>query len=430
MPVVKRFLMMGLPGLAGLLCAAELCSGTAGSAGAARPATPPAAPAGPRAEADRASLVEAERAFARAADEKGVREAFLAFLADDAILFRPAPVPGKEWMRSHPAPPIRLAWRPSFAEVSGAGDLGYTLGPYEARPLPPASSPAAPNKLPAPPPPANKPPVNPPAPGKLPAAPGKPTATPMAAVPVASAADPAPASPPPAQAASDVEYGHFVSVWKKQPDGAWRVALDAGTENPPPPGAAASGSVVEHGKSAGGGAQVDVEAARGELLAADRAFAAASLAKGTRAAYLAYLADDARILRDGLLPIAGRAAIRKAFSSSQRPELLVWEPMRADVARSGDLGYTYGSSGVKADGPKGVISHPGFYVRIWEKQRGAGWKVALDLLMPPPPAPPRQAPASPPPQGTRAPAPPAPSQTPAPPPPAPPRPPAPALPRR
>jgi ketosteroid isomerase-like protein len=426
MPVVKRFLMAGLPGLAGLLCAVELFAGTAGSAGAARPALPAAAPAGPRAEADRVSLVEAERAFARAADEKGVREAFLAFLSDDAILFRPGPVPGREWVRSRPAPPIRLAWRPSFAEVSGAGDLGYTLGPYEARPLPPA---AAPNKLPAPPPAA---------PGKVPAAPGKPTAAPMAAVPVPSAADPAPASPPPAQAAPNVEYGHFVTVWKKQPDGAWRVVLDAGTENPPPPGAAASGSVVEHGKMAGGGgAQVDVEAARGELLAADRAFAAASLAKGTRAAYLAYLADDARILRDGLLPIAGRAAIRKAFSSSQRPELLVWEPLRADVARSGDLGYTYGRSGVKADGPKGMVGDPGFYVRIWEKQPGGGWKVALDLLMPPPPAPPRQAPAPPPPPGTRAPAPPAPSapQTPAPqapalPPPAPPRPPAPALPRR
>ncbi len=174
--------------------------------------------------------------------------------------------------------------------------------------------------------------------------------------------------------------------------------LDTGTENPPPPGAAASGSVVEHGKIASGGAgeKVEVEAARGELLAADRAFARASLARGTRAAYLAHLADDARILRDGLLPIAGRAAIRKAFASSQRPELLVWEPMAAGVARSGDLGYTYGTSGVKAGGPQGMTSDPGFYLRIWEKRPGAGWKVVLDLLKPkPPPAPPRLAPAEP-----------------------------------
>src|SRR5258708_1790998 len=84
--------------------------------------------------------------------------------------------------------------------------------------------------------------------------------------PAASAAAPA------AQAMGEITYGHFVTIWKKQPDGAWRVVLDTGTENPPPPGAAASGSVVEHGKIASGGAgeKVEVEAARGELLAADR----------------------------------------------------------------------------------------------------------------------------------------------------------------
>ena len=43
-------------------------------------------------------LIEAERAFARLSVEKGSRDAFLANLSDESILFRPGPVPGKQWM--------------------------------------------------------------------------------------------------------------------------------------------------------------------------------------------------------------------------------------------------------------------------------------------------------------------------------------------
>src|SRR5687768_7313068 len=83
------------------------------------------------------SLVDAERAFARASEEKGTREAFLAVIADDGILFRPAAVNGKKWLLDHPAPasPKRssLSWQPRFADISAAGDMGYTTGPWEFR---------------------------------------------------------------------------------------------------------------------------------------------------------------------------------------------------------------------------------------------------------------------------------------------------------
>jgi len=38
------------------------------------------------------ALVAAERAFARSADPDGMRPAFLAVLADSAVIFRPGPV--------------------------------------------------------------------------------------------------------------------------------------------------------------------------------------------------------------------------------------------------------------------------------------------------------------------------------------------------
>jgi hypothetical protein len=45
---------------------------------------------------DLAKLVETEKSFARPVDEKGIKEGFLEFLADDGILFRPSAVNGKE----------------------------------------------------------------------------------------------------------------------------------------------------------------------------------------------------------------------------------------------------------------------------------------------------------------------------------------------
>ncbi len=94
--------------------------------------------AGPAAAGDppvsaAASLVAAERAFAADAAADGMGPAFLARLAGDGVVFRPLPVNGREWFSGRPDPGGVLAWTPERAEASGAGDLGYTLGPWEYR---------------------------------------------------------------------------------------------------------------------------------------------------------------------------------------------------------------------------------------------------------------------------------------------------------
>jgi hypothetical protein len=82
---------------------------------------------------DLAALVETEREFSRTSVGKGIKQSFLEFMSDGAILFRPHPVNGKEWMQSQPAPTAQLSWYPVFADISAAGDLGYTTGPFELR---------------------------------------------------------------------------------------------------------------------------------------------------------------------------------------------------------------------------------------------------------------------------------------------------------
>jgi len=80
---------------------------------------------------NRRALVEMEHAFAKAAATKGTRDAFIEFLADDGIIFQPGPVNGKKfWTERQPRKGL-LSWEPVFADVSRAGDLGYTHGTYE-----------------------------------------------------------------------------------------------------------------------------------------------------------------------------------------------------------------------------------------------------------------------------------------------------------
>lgn len=83
---------------------------------------------------DVASLVEAERSFAHASLATGIRAAFLHYLADDAVVFRPDPEPGKRYYSKRPETGAILLWEPEFAGVSASNDLGYTTGPWAFRP--------------------------------------------------------------------------------------------------------------------------------------------------------------------------------------------------------------------------------------------------------------------------------------------------------
>jgi ketosteroid isomerase-like protein len=80
------------------------------------------------------SLVETERAFSARSVKDGMRDAFLAYLADSGVLFRPFPVNGKRLWTARGRSKATLIWEPSSAAVSWAGDLGYTTGPWEFRP--------------------------------------------------------------------------------------------------------------------------------------------------------------------------------------------------------------------------------------------------------------------------------------------------------
>lgn len=121
-------------------------------------------------------VLEADRDFSKRAQEKGIAEAFV-YYADEKVI-RPVageqPIFGKyalmESFQNNP-PDYSLTWEPLRAEASG--NLGYTFGSYTLT-----------------------------------------TKT--------------------AAGKDSVQYGNYISVWKRKKDGSWRYVIDTGNATPGP----------------------------------------------------------------------------------------------------------------------------------------------------------------------------------------------------
>jgi ketosteroid isomerase-like protein len=134
-------------------------------------------PAGLRADPGvssyKADLLSADNAFCARAAKDGILEAFMGVATADTKLLSES---GKGFdavksgFQDMPAT-ATLTWKPSQAEVSLGGDLGYTWGRYEYRDR---------------------------------TADGKPV----------------------------IETGTYVTIWRRQSDGSWKVVLDGGTADP------------------------------------------------------------------------------------------------------------------------------------------------------------------------------------------------------
>ena len=271
------------------------------------------------AQSDLMSLVEAERAFARTSVAKGIRDSFLEFFADDGVNFTPGPGNAKEFYGKRPAglSPITLDWGPIYADISQAGDMGYTTGPY--------------------------------------------TVTSK-------------------EKQSVVGQGYYFSVWKKQADGSWKVAVDIGIRTPtfdskqqpsfqaPPQ--------TKNKKSR----QTSLEAATKTLMELDNAFAKLSSTDKVQKAYLDRLSENARLHRNGLFPFVGKKAIG-AFMS-QNKILLKYEPIKSDVSKSGDIGYVYGSYEIKVLESSSLKDEKGYYIHVLKQGPNGKWKQVVEVINP------------------------------------------------
>jgi len=117
----------------------------------------------------------------------------------------------------------------------------------------------------------------------------------------------------------------------------------------------------------------------------EKAFAARDLDKSVAAC-----ADDASVLPSNAPIATGHDAIRQLFSGFfAMPSLqMEWQATKAEVAKSGELGYTTGAYKMTFKDAAGKPGEDhGKYVTIWKKQKDGTWKVAYDIFnsdVPPP----------------------------------------------
>ncbi|MCU7523803.1 MAG: nuclear transport factor 2 family protein [Ignavibacteria bacterium] len=125
-------------------------------------------------------------------------------------------------------------------------------------------------------------------------------------------------------------------------------------------------------------AQTNLQKGKDLLLKADMEFSRLSQEKGSNEAFLAFASDSAVLLRKNSYPVEGKSAIRSLLS--RRPDtsfVLIWKPVFADIASSGELGYTYGTYEVRT--PGGLkLTGEGTYVTIWKRDKNGRWKFVLD----------------------------------------------------
>jgi ketosteroid isomerase-like protein len=264
---------------------------------------------------DPAQIAAAERDFAVSVRRLGVRDGFLAWLAPTSVVFKPGPVMGvAHHQKLASGWNGLLDWHPVRAGISADGRLGWSTGPWTWR----RDS---------------------------------------------------------TQRSADA-HGEYMSVWRQQANGTWRVVLDGGIGHPAPSGPEPALTFV--GPAPGSRLGSRPLAARKSLYEADASYARTAAVEGIAGALRRFASEDVVVLRDGSPRYVGRSIALPALAvTTTRAELVSNAQFIAD---SGDLGYTYGSL---VAGPA-AAPDTSWYVHVWQRGAATPWQLAAELVMPVP----------------------------------------------
>jgi ketosteroid isomerase-like protein len=251
-------------------------------------------------------IIQTENAFAQASIDKGTKNAFLEFLSKEAIIFdKSMPTNGLEHWQKLDFKGV-ITWQPIIAEIAGSSDLGYTVGNYQFH---------------------------------------------------NTTAEEKPSS-----------FGSFVTLWKRQADNTWKVAIDM---------------EVSHDEVIVNTASITeiypvfkpYELKNQMVLAERMVFMNDHFywknAKSSLNPFEPHLAQNVRIYRRNLKPIIGKENA-KAFLKKTYNKDLVYTGLKAISPNAGDLVCVYG---VISGGGKS-----GTYLRIYKQEAKDAWKIVVEMV--------------------------------------------------
>ncbi len=162
-------------------------------------------------------------------------------------------------------------------------------------------------------------------------------------------------------------FGHFVTIWRKDANGIWKVALDVGVNHSQPEKAESEirtyvpKSLLLHSESA-----------RADLEKMQRSFAE-SLKENEAEAVINNASDDIRVYRRGQIPALGKTAAKTMLVGQDTKTTRT--PVGAGASNPIDLAYEYGEYASELD----KTTQRGTYLSVWRLESDGAWKLALDL---------------------------------------------------
>ena len=251
-------------------------------------------------------IIETEKAFAQASIDKGTKNAFLDFLSKESIIFdKSMPVNGLEHWQKLDFEGV-ITWQPMIAEISGLSDLGYTIGNYQLHSVSAEEKPSS--------------------------------------------------------------FGSFITLWKKQADSFWKVAIDMG---------------VTHDEVVSNNTNITEiyptfkpYELKNQLVLAERMVFMKDHfywknAKSSLNPFEPHLAQNVRVYRRNFKPIIGKENA-KVFLKKTYNKNLVYTGLKAISSNAGDLVCVYG---VISGGGKS-----GTYLRIYKQEAKDAWKIVVEMV--------------------------------------------------
>lgn len=251
-------------------------------------------------------IIQTEKAFAQASIDKGTKNAFLEFLSKESIIFdKSMPENGVEYWQKLDFKGV-VTWQPLTAEIAGSSDLGYTVGNYQFH-----------NTS--------------------------------------------------AEEKSNT-FGSFVTLWKKQSDNSWKVAVDMS---------------VPHDEVVTNTANITeiypvfkpYELKNQMVLTERMVFMNDHFywknAKSSLNPFEPHLEQNVRMYRRNLKPIIGKENA-KVFLKKTYNKNLVYTGLKAISSNAGDLVCVYG---VISGGGKS-----GTYLRIYKQEAKDAWKIVVEMV--------------------------------------------------
>ncbi|MFO0827309.1 MAG: DUF4440 domain-containing protein [Phycisphaerales bacterium] len=129
------------------------------------------------------------------------------------------------------------------------------------------------------------------------------------------------------------------------------------------------------------GSAADLDADAKALIKLDDDWSKAAATRDA-AKVASFYADDAFAYPPNEPLASGRAAAQKVWAAyfAEPTFTISWKTTHAEVAKSGELGYTIGTYDDSFKGPDGKpVREKGKYSCIWKKQKDGSWKAIHDM---------------------------------------------------